>query len=238
MHLSRSLWALTHKVGGCRRTWLLPLAAGICLILLTAGFWKLVDGVYEGETRRLDLTVLQAMRAARAGHPWLVEVMRDLSGLGSPVVLTLFTAVTVLYLALFSSRSRALMVAIAVGSGALVVGLFKAAFGRVRPDSDFAAIPVSGLSFPSGHASMSAVVFLTMGVLVAWTRSRWKERAFILIVAMLLAVLVGISRVLLGVHYVTDVLGGWAFGAAWAIAWWLMDRASLLGPLPLQDDAE
>jgi undecaprenyl-diphosphatase len=127
--------------------------------------------------------------------------------------------VTVIYLALFGSRRMAALVLSAMVSGSALVSLTKGLFGRARPDLAFADLTVSGLSFPSGHASMSAIAFLTMGALIAATRRRARERIYILLVAGLLTLLVGISRVTLGVHWATDVIGGWAFGAAWAVLW-------------------
>lgn len=113
--------------------------------------------------------------------------------------------------------------------------VLKLLFGRERPDTALAAFPVSGLSFPSGHSSMAAVVFMSIGLLVAGTRPRHTERLYIIFVAGLLAVLVGVSRVVLGVHYATDVLGGWAFGSAWAIGWLLLGRA-MFPLVPRQDE--
>ncbi|MEO6743346.1 MAG: phosphatase PAP2 family protein, partial [Caldimonas sp.] len=107
-------------------------------------------------------------------------------------------------------------------SGSICVSTFKAAFGRARPDTAYAELVATGLSFPSGHATMSAVVFLTLGTLVASTRILWIERTYIVCTAVFMTLLVGVSRIALGVHWATDVLGGWAFGSAWAIAWLLL----------------
>ncbi|MEZ5701041.1 MAG: phosphatase PAP2 family protein [Burkholderiaceae bacterium] len=82
-----------------------------------------------------------------------------------------------------------------------------------------AELTATGLSFPSGHTSMSAIVFLTIGALIAVTHQRAGERAYIVLAACLLTVLVGVSRIALGVHWTTDVIGGWAFGSAWAVVW-------------------
>ena len=103
--------------------------------------------------------------------------------------------------------------------GTALVTVSKKFFGCARPNLAFADLTVSGLSFPSGHATMSAIAFLTMGALIAATRRRTRERIYILLVAGLLTLLVGISRVTLGVHWATDAIGGWAFGAAWAVLW-------------------
>lgn len=195
------------------------LVVGLVVVLFALGFAHLASEVLEGETHAFDLWVLHAAQALRAAHPWLTEIMRDLSGLGSTVVLTLFTLATVGYLALVASWRSAILVATSVVSGSLLVTLLKAAFGRLRPDSALAALVVPGLSFPSGHASMAAIVFLTLGTLIASSRGALRERGFILLAAALLTLLVGVSRVALGVHWATDVLGGWAFGAGWAMAW-------------------
>jgi undecaprenyl-diphosphatase len=199
------------------------------VILFTASalafaFLKLGSEVGEGDTRIFDMQLLQRAQLLRAGHPWLAEVMRDLSGMGSTIVLTLLTVATVGYLVLVSRRTTAFMVAVSVVSGTVLVSVFKAAFGRLRPDAAFAELEASGLSFPSGHASMSAIVFLTLGALFASTRNRRAERVYILLTAVLMTALVGLSRVALGVHWATDVLAGWAFGSAWAIGWLVIAR--------------
>lgn len=206
-----------------RTRWLaVPLLAwsGACLLALL--FMHLGSEIGEGETTRFDGAVLQAARALRAAHPWVADVMRDLSGLGSTVALALLTLGACGYLALTSAKLTATIVALSAGSAAVGVGLLKAAFGRLRPDSALAHFTASGLSFPSGHSSMAAVVFLTLGVLLARTRVRLRERSYIMGVAVLLTLLVGISRAALGVHWATDVLGGWTVGTAWATAWLLV----------------
>lgn len=201
-----------------------PLLVGLASLLLALGFIHLGSEMVEGDTLSVDRHILQIAQALRVAHPWIAGAMRDLSGLGSTVVLTLFTASTVGYLALVSKRTMALLVAVSVATGSVLVSTFKLGFGRLRPDSVFSDYVASGLSFPSGHASMSAIVFLTLGVLVASKRERWSEGAYILAVSTVLTLLVGVSRILLGVHWASDVVGGWAFGTAWAMAWLLLAR--------------
>lgn len=200
------------------------LLVGLLAVLLLLAFVVGGAEVMEGDTHSFDVYLLQGAQSVRAGHPWLAAIMRDFSALGSTAVMTLFTVITVGYLALVSARVTALLVATSVITGAIFVQILKAGFGRLRPDAGFADLVATGLSFPSGHTSMSAIVFLTLGALIASTRSRVPERLYVLAAAALLALLVGISRVLLGVHWATDVLGGWAFGAAWAMAWLLLAR--------------
>jgi undecaprenyl-diphosphatase len=192
--------------------------------LLTWGFIQISSEMIEGDTRAFDVTILHAAQSLRLGHPWVAEVMRDLSGLGSTTVLTLFTAVAVGYLAVVRARLTALLVIAAVITGSVGVSLLKAQFGRPRPDVGFAELVAPGMSFPSGHATISAIVFLTVAALLASTRTRAIERTYILAMATLMALLVGLSRIALGVHWATDVAAGWAFGAAWALAWLLCAR--------------
>lgn len=194
----------------------------VLALTLVYGFIRLASEVGEGETSQFDQEVLLVAQSVRASHAWVAEVMRDLSGLGSTVVLSLVTLLTVSYLAMFHRMRTALLLACAAVSGTLLVSLFKVNFGRTRPEARYAEFFVSGWSFPSGHASMSAVVFLTLGALIASARTDGVERRFILLVAAMMTILVGVSRVVLGVHYATDVLGGWIFGTSWAITWLLI----------------
>ena len=216
-------------VGPRLRPLSLSLLVGLAAALLAWVFVHLGSEMAEGDTRAVDLAILRAMQDVRDGHPWVAAVMRDLSGLGSTAVLTLFTAITIGYLALVSVRRMAGLVALAVITGAVGISLLKGVFARVRPGAAFAEVVVPGMSFPSGHAGMSAIVFLTLGALLASTRSRAVERAYILAVAAFMTLLVGLSRAALGVHWATDVLAGWAYGFGWALCWLLLARAAVGG---------
>jgi undecaprenyl-diphosphatase len=201
-----------------------PFLAGLAAALFVWTFIQISSEMVEGDTRAFDLAILRAAQSFRAGHTWVAEVMRDLSGLGSTAVLTLFTAVAVGYLAVIRARLIALLVMAAVITGSMGVSLLKSQFGRPRPGAEFAELLAPGMSFPSGHATISAIVFLTVAALIANTRSRAVEKSYILAMATLMALLVGLSRIALGVHWATDVVAGWAFGAAWALAWLLLAR--------------
>ena len=209
-----------------------PLLAGLGAALLAWAFVQLSSEMVEGDTRAFDMLLLQAAQSLRARQPWVADVMRDLSGLGSTAVLTLFTVVTVGYLALVSARTTALLVATAVITGSVGVSWLKSGFGRLRPAVDFADLIAPGLSFPSGHAGVSAIVFLTLGALLASTSTRAVEQMYILAMASLMTLLVGVSRIALGVHWATDVLAGWAFGAAWALVWLLPAQALSRSAIP------
>jgi undecaprenyl-diphosphatase len=204
------------------RAVLKPLLSGLAILLLMLMFTKLSSEVFEGDTRGFDMYLLRRAQSLRVGYPQVVNVMRDLSGLGSTVLLSILTMVTVGYLALVGARPMSALVAGAVVTGAVMVDLMKAAFGRLRPDAAFAEMAAQGLSFPSGHSSISAIVYLTLGALVASTRARFIEQTYIMAVSAVMTGLVGISRVALGVHWATDVMAGWAFGAAWSMVWLLL----------------
>lgn len=200
------------------------LLAGLVAALLAVAFVSIAGEVLEGDTAGFDGVVLRQAQSLRAGHPGFVSAIRDLSGLGSTVVLTVFVTLGVGYLILVAAPTTAILVAVSAGSATVLVSALKAVFSRLRPDGAFSEIMVPGLSFPSGHATMSAAIFLTMGALLASTRHRWAERIYILFAAAVLTVLVGMSRIALGVHWATDVLGGWAFGSAWAMIWLMVAR--------------
>lgn len=186
-------------------------------------FVGLADEVFEGETQAFDQRVMLAMRNAAdlsdpLGPLWFEEMMRDITALGSTVVLTLLTVSAVMMLVLVGRRLMAVAVGISVGSGMLLSNALKWGFDRARPDLVPHGAAVYTQSFPSGHAMLSAVVFLTLAALLARTQDLPGVRIFLTGTAIVLTLLVGISRVYLGVHWPTDVLAGWALGAAWAIA--------------------
>ncbi len=201
-----------------------PLLAGLVTALLIWAFIQISSEMVEGDTHAFDVAILRAAQNFRVGHTWVAEVMRDVSGLGSTAVLTLFTVIAVGYLAVVRARLMAVLVAAAVITGSGGVSVLKGQFGRPRPGAEFAELVAPGLSFPSGHATISAIVFLTIAALIASTRTRAGEQTYILATATLMALLVGLSRIALGVHWATDVVAGWAFGAAWAVAWLLLAR--------------
>ncbi len=135
------------------------------------------------------------------GPPWLQEAARDVTSLGSIVVLTIMTLAVVGYLLLSRERAEALLTAIAVFGGMALNELLKLAFARPRPDSVFHAARVFTASFPSGHASLSAIAYLTIGALLARSQPSFKVGLYVMSLAAFLTVLIGMSRIYLGVHY-------------------------------------
>lgn len=191
--------------------------------LVVAGVWalaELADEVIEGTTRNLDRDILLLLRAGTVDDPvgpdWVHEVMRDLTALGGIAVLTLTTVAVIGYFALQRKYASMLYVIVTVGGGLLVSSAAKEAFDRPRPDLVPYGSLVHTASFPSGHSMMAAVAYLTLGVLVARTLSLTRLKVYVLMLAVIATLLVGISRVYLGVHWPTDVVAGWLAGVVWA----------------------
>lgn len=190
-------------------------------------FVELADGVLEGETHAFDSTILLSMRnpqdiADPLGPHWLEEALRDITGLGGYAVLSLLTIATVCYLLMAGKRGAALFVLLAIVGGTLLSHGLKLGFERPRPDLVPHATQVYTASFPSGHAMLSAVTYLTLGALLARVEKSRRIRAFVMVFAVIMTLLVGTSRVYLGVHWPSDVLAGWAVGAAWASLCWFL----------------
>lgn len=206
-----------------RREW--P-ALAMLLTLLT-GVWaaiELTDEVTDGTTRRIDRALLLAFRTGAgdlAGPAWVQEMMRDFTSLGGVGILTFITVAVVGYELLEHRRWKAATLVVAVLGGVGVSTLLKRLIDRDRPDLVAYAAEVSTASFPSGHSMMAATVYLTLAALLMRFHARRATQIYILTAAMLATLLVGISRVYLGVHWPTDVAAGWMIGASWALTVWL-----------------
>lgn len=192
-------------------------------------FARLAGEVIEGETHGFDDAILLALRqpddvSMPIGPWWLRTIVTDITSLGGTTVLTLVTTATVIYLLLSTRRAIAAFVLLSVLGGWLVSTLLKIGVARPRPEIVDHLVMVHDLSFPSGHAMLSAVTYLTLGVLLARTQTQRLLRVYFVCLAILLTLMIGLSRIYLGVHYPTDVLGGWCAGAAWASLCWLAAR--------------
>jgi undecaprenyl-diphosphatase len=193
------------------------------------GFLTIASEMREGETHAFDDAILRALRsptdpADPIGPFWIEAIMRDLTALGGYTVLSLILLLAVTYLLMKGKRASALMMAVAVVGGVILSNLLKIGFDRQRPDVVAHLVDVHSLSFPSGHAMLSAVTYLTLGALLARSERGIVMRAYFMGVAIVLTLLIGSSRVYLGVHYPTDVLAGWCAGSAWAFLCWWMAR--------------
>lgn len=189
------------------------------------GFVALAEEMLEGDTGDVDRRLLLRLRnpqdvADPLGPLWLEEMMRDVTAFGGTGPLAFITLACCLYLLLRRRRRTAVFVFLAIAGGQLMSSLLKAGFERPRPDLVPHGMTVYTASFPSGHAMMTAIVYLTLAALLARSESRTRLKAFLLLLAVSVTLLVGVSRVYLGVHWPSDVLGGWMIGSAWAAGCW------------------
>jgi undecaprenyl-diphosphatase len=126
------------------------------------------------------------------------------------------------YLWIDDKLRMAFFLGAATASGALLSFVLKSFFARPRPDLVPHLSQVFTSSFPSGHSMIAAVVYLTMGSLLASVLSKRILKVYVLGIAVMLTTAVGLSRVYLGVHYPTDVLAGWLAGLVWALVCWMI----------------
>jgi undecaprenyl-diphosphatase len=198
----------------------------VAVLLIVAGSWgfiKLLDEVREGATQKFDDRAIRFV-GDHAGPQWLQETGRDITALGGFTVLILVTAAVTGFLLLKrKDRAAAFLLGATIG-GIIVSGTLKHFVDRPRPELVAHRSYVYTTSFPSGHSMLSAVVYLTLGSLLArYTKNR-KLRLYFLFVALTLVFLVGISRVYMAVHWPTDVLAGWTAGCVWALLCWTVAR--------------
>ena len=192
-------------------------------------FAKITEDVFNSESGAFDTSILKAMRSAGdlsvpAGPAWLKSAMIDITALGGTTIITMVTVFAVAYLAAAGRPKLGLLTGVAVGSGAILENAMKHAFARPRPDIVPHLVDVYTLSFPSGHAMLSAMAYLSLGTLLARAQASTRLRALVFAISLLLTLVIGFSRVYLGVHWPTDVLAGWAAGAAWAILFWFLAK--------------
>jgi undecaprenyl-diphosphatase len=195
-------------------------AAGVLI------FATIAISVKQGATQDFDRRLLLAMRhpgdLSPIGSRSVQETARDFTSLGGTAVLALVTLVTAGFLALDGKKHMALFTGASVAGGMVMSNLLKDVFQRPRPEIVPHIVYASNTSFPSGHSMLSAVTYLTLGALLARSHQRKALKAYFLVIAALLSVMVGVTRVYLGVHWPTDVLAGWTAGAVWALLCWLV----------------
>lgn len=194
------------------------------LFVIAFGTWSFVsiaDEVFEGDSRAIDERILLSKRTTSdpsdsIGPSWFEETARDVIALESLAALMIFSAY-------FSKQPWiALFVVVTVVSGTAASSVMKSGFHRPRPELVPHETRIYTKSFPSGHSSMSSLVYLTLGAVMSRAEQRRKAKVFLLAVAVFLLLIVDLSRVYLGVHWPTDVLAGWLFGMTWAAASWFV----------------
>lgn len=197
--------------------------AAFCLWIFIA----LAEQVLKGETGSFDRAIMLALRvpgdlSRPLGPLWLHSVARDITSLGSLPVLSLMIGITTIFLVLAGRRWTGLFVLLSTSAGIATTFMLKHVFARPRPELFQHGDVVSTASFPSGHAMISALVYLALGALVTGVTHSRTLKVYVMAVALGLTTIIGASRVYLGVHWPTDVLAGWAAGSVWALIWWAL----------------
>jgi len=210
-----------------RRIEIKVLVAVLAIVVGTVGFILIAGFVISGSTDYFDVQVLRLLRttgnlARPIGPKWLFEIMRDITSLGGATIVFLITFIVIVYFFLQKQYSMLFLVFAAVIGGGLIDLELKVIFSRIRPQVVPNLIQEISYGFPSGHSMMSTIIYLSLASLIARLQSRWRDKIYIISVAVFLSFMIGISRIYLGVHYPTDVFGGWSLGLAWAAFCWLV----------------
>lgn len=204
----------------------------VLIAAISAGIWSFVEigsEVLKGDAQAIDTAILLAMRSPAnsrepLGPPWFQEAARDVTALGGIVILSLVTFITAGFLAMEKKSRMAWFLVLSVVTGQILATALKEIYQRPRPSLVPRGAYVYSSSFPSGHSMMSALTYLTLGALLARSHRQRRVKIYVLSLAALVTVAVGLSRVYLGVHWPTDVAAGWTAGAVWAVACWTVAR--------------
>lgn len=194
----------------------------VSIMGLLTMFAAISFAVVSGSTSAFDRYLILSLRKQNStsvllGPEWLPETARNLTSLGSVPVLVILVAITVGCF-LIANRSTAIRgIVIAFVGGLMMLNLLKWGFARPRPDFIVPVGEVFTDSFPSGHATLSAATYLTLAMILSRAANDWRFTVFFFGISLSIMVMIGISRVYLGLHYPSDVLAGWCLGSAWAL---------------------
>jgi undecaprenyl-diphosphatase len=210
---------------------------------LVFAFIKIGRAVSGQETTGFDEAVLLALRTAPddpIGPESLTHAFMHISALGSGSVTGIIVLIAVIFFVV-SGHWRYAMLMLACSLGTLAgMSLLKNFYERERPTVVTHIDPPGGHSFPSGHSMISAALYMTLAVLIARTMERRRQRVAVVAIGAALMMLIGFTRLYLGVHYPTDVLAGWTAGLLWAlICGLIVNRLGKRGtsdmPKPVED---
>lgn len=191
------------------------------------GIWR---SVAVGRAEAVDRAILLGLRSSSdpadpIGPTWVEELMRDVTALGGNGFVFLLAAVVLGHLALEGQRRLAVYLIASLFGGVVLSLLLKSWIDRPRPDLVTHGQVVMTQSFPSMHSTMATVCFLTIAIVLGRSTKNLLQRSYLTGVGLTLALLVGFSRVYLGVHWPTDVIAGWVLGAGWALACFFLARS-------------
>lgn len=224
---SDTLKALGGRLFRFAKAEFVALGAVLVVTLGTMTFIEVADDMTEADGQAFDQMVLEAMRphadpSDAWGPWWLEEAAADITSLGGLSVLGLFALIAVGFLLIQRKHLSAALLATGLLSGVTLSEGLKSLYERARPPVEFQAVETINASFPSGHTLMATIFYLSIGAMLARTFQLRRQKAYVLGVAILLATLVGLSRIYLAAHWATDVFAGWSLGCAWAMTLWLV----------------
>jgi undecaprenyl-diphosphatase len=202
------------------------------LVMMLTGlavFSILVTQLGQPALQNFDESVVRNLRdvnnpATPIGPGWFKELTRDFTALGGYGILSTITILVTTFLHLERRPARGHFIVVTVVAGYSLSMMLKAIIARPRPDIVPWLSHVHSSSFPSGHSMMSAVVYLSLGLMLSDLTSRRLVKTFVVVAPLTISALVGFSRVCMGVHYPTDVVAGWWLGISWSLACWLAVR--------------
>ena len=183
-------------------------------MLAIGAFVEITKELVEGEVDVIDGAILLAIASAR--RSWLTIAAVDLTALGSITVIALLSIFVLVALLILRDRTGALQLLSASTGAAIWTAISKNLMERSRPATLPALIEVSGFSYPSGHSLAASSVYLTIAILVCAHVRSTRLRVAVIGMAGFIVVLIGWSRIYLGVHYPSDVAAGVALGGSWA----------------------
>lgn len=225
------LTAFARRALHLAKTEFAALGALLVIALGATTFADLAEDMREPGGEAFDLRILHMLRPyaddpSRPWGPWwLKEAASDLTSLGGISVLALFATIAIVFLLIQRKRLSALLLVLGLAGGVALSEGLKAVFERERPPALYRATETINASFPSGHALLSAVFYLSLGVMLTRAFPERRFKIYVLCSAILITLLIGLTRIYLGAHWATDVFAGWSVGAAWAMALWLVSYA-------------
>lgn len=204
----------------------LVLGAGLCF----AAFLILSHWIDPEDPFSIDQHLILAFRSAAdvniaLGPSWLQEAVRDVTALGSSTLLGFVYLVSLYFLTRSGYGRDAIFLALTVAGGQLLSNLLKFLVARPRPDILEPLMAVHSTSFPSSHAMMSAVLYLTLAAVLAGIVQQSRLKIGLFVIAFTITLSVGVTRLYLGVHWPSDVLGGWIAGGGWVLLCWILRHA-------------
>lgn len=196
---------------------------GFVVIAVAVLLW-LVLGLLGGATNRFDSRLVLALGSQRSAEPALTHAALALTTLGGATATLSLGLAAAVALAARGRPLAAAQLSAVILSGRLLVDLLKLVFDRARPGFEAHPVLVHSASFPSGHSANSMITFLAVALFLAPAA----HRPIAVVAAVGASLVVGATRVVLGVHWPSDVLAGWLLGLAWAAGWhWLCDRSAV-----------